>query len=253
MLRADIENGSIAAQIHGYRALVLAKEKAGLERATGSTLFNAAANSGSSLDFDRYGLYASIVAQEGTYLGEFRQFAPDAARRRYDAEIEDPAVRQALEWRQVLLALPKTSNDGRGIAGSDWFARTTERIDRMKAIEDSMGRAVASRLDAMIAVERERFWQWIAIQAIMLVATLSVALLVARSLAGPIVRAATVMTRFAKGDLTATPMPTYSMRSEIGRIAAAMTSFANALIDKRRRHPGIFAAIDMCVLTGRQE
>lgn len=233
-LIVNIENGSITAQIHGYRALVLAKEKAGLERATGSTLFNAASHQGTSLDFDRYELYASIVAQQEVYLGEFKQFAPDEARRQFDLLSSEAEIQQALSWRQILLALPKSNNNGQGVAGSDWFVRTTVRIDRMKTIEDVLVHAIASQLDDLISVERQSFWQWVAVQIVILVATLSVALLVARSLARPIVWAADVMSRFTTGDLTASPLPAYSLRSEIGRIAAAVSHFAHALMDKRR-------------------
>jgi methyl-accepting chemotaxis protein len=230
----EVQKGSIASQIQGYRALVMAKEKAGLERATGSTLFNAAQSRTASFDFERHRIYSAIVAQEAAFLGEFLQFAGSDARQRFEDAVRGRAVTEALTWRKVLLALPETGNDGQGVSGSDWFARTTDRIDRMKGVEDAIAQTVAEHLEELIKDERARFWQWLAVQTLVVIATLSVALLVARSLAGPIAKAAEAMGRLAHGDFDDAHMPAYPVRAEIGRIALAITQFIGAMREKRR-------------------
>lgn len=229
----DVQKGSIASQIHSYRALVMAKEKAGLERATGSTLFNAAQGGANSFDFEHHRVYSAIVAQESAYLAEFHQFAASDSRRHFDDTVRGPWVIDALKWRNVLLTLPETGNDGRGISGADWFARTTDRIDRMKEVEDVLAQTVANHLDELIHDERARFWQWIAVQMLIVIATLSVTLLVARSLAAPIIKAAEAMGRLARGDLDNAHMPAYPVRAEIGRIALAISQLIDAMREKR--------------------
>lgn len=230
----EVQKGSIASQIQGYRALVMAKEKAGLERATGSTLFNAAMGRAGTLDFERHRTYSAIVAQESAHLAEFHQFAASGARRRFEDSVNGPSVSDALTWRKVLLALPETGNDGQDVLAASWFARTTDRIDRMKGVEEFVAQSVAEHLDELIKDEHAKFWQWIAVQTLIVIATLSVTLLVARSLAGPIAKAAEAMGRLARGDLDNVHMPAYPVRAEIGRIALAISQFIGAMREKRR-------------------
>lgn len=123
-------------QLLVYRTLVEAKEHGGLERAIGSALLNEAAagvfNSG------RYNVYRSRLAGEATMLAEFRLFAQPEHMALFERAMQGSAIDQVAEWRKVLAALPET-RDGKGISGAEWFNTATERLNKMKSVEDAVG------------------------------------------------------------------------------------------------------------------
>ena len=227
----DLEQGSLITELQGYRALMIAKERAGMERATGTALVNAA-TPGAPLDFDRHRLFTSIIAQQEAYFNEFKQFGSPVIREVFDREMNGPANDDVLSWREYILSLSKSGNDRRDATGPEWFKRTTIRIDHLKRVEDDLATKVSEQLGAMIDREKAAFWRGLAAQVLLIVSISLLALIIARSLSQPMKKAAQIMRRLSTGDLTVEPMHAYPLRSEIGMIAAAIRSFLSSLREK---------------------
>ena len=114
------------------RAFLMAKEKAGLERAIGSVLFNQGmANTAA------YKTYVTLVAAQNAYLDEYRSMIGDEGMRLLENTVRGEEVDEVLRRRQVLLDLV-TTGDTQGLAATEWFALATTRINLMKQIEDQL-------------------------------------------------------------------------------------------------------------------
>ncbi len=215
-----IETTSLVADLHAYRFMLLSKEKAGLERAIGSSLFTEG-----SFNPDRHRAFLQTIDQQDAYLKEFNTFSRPEFRGLLSQELKGPDVDTVRQWRDVLIALPKT-NSTNGIQGTDWFAKTTQRIERMKAVEDAMATAI-------VASVHERMLT-LAVEGLILVVVGIVVYLVARSISKPLARAALAIDAIAKGNTAVALPPPMPARSEVGKISNAAGAFHAAVLERHR-------------------
>lgn len=189
-----------------YVFLMEAKERAGRERAVGAAML------AGGLPLREFGDIRRLAAEQDALADGFESLAPpDLAQ----------AFRQARDTLSGQLgAMRRTieSGESTGLTANDWFAATTERIDRMRDVEtDVMG-----RLATDVAALEER--------------TLSRAILVGGCLAGlivlsfamvgvlgwtilpPLRRIGLAMRRLAEGERTVR-VPGLSDGDELGDIA----------------------------------
>jgi methyl-accepting chemotaxis protein len=223
-----IETTSLVADLHAYRFMLLSKEKAGLERAIGSSLFTEG-----SFNPDRHRAFLQTVDQQEAYLKEFNTFSRPEFRGLLSQELKGPDVDTVRQWRDVLIALPKT-NSTNGIQGTDWFAKTTQRIERMKAVEDAMATAIVASVHERIKTAQSAFWLTFAVEGLILVVVGVVVYLVARSISKPLSRAASAIDAIAKGDTAVALPPSMPARSEVGKISNAASAFHAAVLERHR-------------------
>ncbi|MEM9062493.1 MAG: nitrate- and nitrite sensing domain-containing protein [Pseudomonadota bacterium] len=114
-------------------ALIIAKEHGGLERAVGAVLLNQAASG--DVQMATFKKYLSELAGEKIALGEFQAVASKEYKQWFDATVTGPVVNEVTRIRSVLDAIIET-NDAAGIAGAEWFAIATERLNLFKQLED---------------------------------------------------------------------------------------------------------------------
>ncbi|WP_413207605.1 methyl-accepting chemotaxis protein [Rhodospirillum sp. A1_3_36] len=120
-------------ELQPYLALVKAKEHAGLERALGGNLFNAAARG--VFDIGTYLAYHARLVGEQLFLADFQSLASPEHRRVFQETVKGPPVDQVKAWRAVLAELPK-GGTGQGVDGKVWFDTATQRINMIKMVED---------------------------------------------------------------------------------------------------------------------
>lgn len=118
----------IATLLRPYVELVEAKEHGGLERAFGSGLLNQAA--AGTVDFALFKSYLSRLTGETLALAQFRIDGSDRHLAWYDETVQGPAVEQVMAWREILADIFVT-DDAQGVAGSDWFATATQRLNML--------------------------------------------------------------------------------------------------------------------------
>ncbi|WP_346899299.1 nitrate- and nitrite sensing domain-containing protein [uncultured Roseibium sp.] len=131
-----------AAEMVPFALLTDAKEAGGLERAIGGKLFTLAALKG-TVEMPLFLAYFDRLAVETDRLKAFRDVARPEQTALFDRLVSGPAVDQVMDWRKVLRDLPSTG-DGRGIDGSVWFAKATERLNKIREVSlDFAGKAEA--------------------------------------------------------------------------------------------------------------
>jgi methyl-accepting chemotaxis protein len=134
----------IARLASAYGALLQAKERAGIERATLSNVFGA----------DRFTpemrvRYLSNAAEQGTWYGIFGQYATEAHARFAAEKLQGPAVDEVAASKKA--AVDRMDEPAVGLDAKKWFQAATLRIDLMKAVED---RLASDMTEAMRILER---------------------------------------------------------------------------------------------------
>jgi methyl-accepting chemotaxis protein len=124
--QAAAANASLAAAF-----LSLAKERAGLERAT---LNNTFAQDKFSAGF--YDRFVRMVAEQENYLSLFRAFATTQQIAALDKVSRDDAFSSVEAFRDT--ARSHATEGGFGVNPKEWFAAATERINLLKEVEDAM-------------------------------------------------------------------------------------------------------------------
>lgn len=151
---AIVQEGSpdrrVTQHLLAYRALVLAKENAGLERAFGANLFNRG-----EYVSQPWLRYFSFVQKQDAYLRDARVYMTPDEQVAFDAILSSSLNNDVLAMRQVLLDLP-TSNDTQGISGSDWFGTATARINELQVMEQAIGQAAIDYALKRIDEERQK-------------------------------------------------------------------------------------------------
>lgn len=219
---------SVANLMIASRALTWAKEKAGLERAVGSALFNAG-----TFVPERHAQFVAISAEHAAYLREFMVFADPADRAALEAILAAPELAQVAEWRQVLIASSQTNATG-GIKASAWFDLTTQRIDRLNGLEDKL----AADLDQLIVEQSDaaHFEALIALLEAMLAILVAIAAVavIGRSVTKPLSHLTKTIADIANGRTDDLNIPTFPMRTEIGQLSYATTVFAQTTQERER-------------------
>jgi methyl-accepting chemotaxis protein len=133
----------IARLASSYSALLQAKERAGIERATLSNVFGA----------DRFTpemrvRYLSNAAEQGTWYGIFSQYATEAHGKFAAEKLQGPAVEAVAAAKKAAVA--KMDEPSLGMDAKQWFQAATARIDLMKTVED---RIAADMTGAMQELE----------------------------------------------------------------------------------------------------
>ncbi|MDX9861522.1 MAG: nitrate- and nitrite sensing domain-containing protein [Rhodospirillales bacterium] len=216
----------IANEIAAYTNFLRGKERAGLERAVGSTGFGAR-------EFvpEIYRRYLQLIAQQETYFETFAGYASPAHRSFFDATLNGPVVAEVERLRKIAMASPVENSTG-GIDATVWFNAATARIDKMKEIEDRLaGDLVKLAADKQAAVKRE-FTVLTTTVLVLSGLTTILVFFIARGIVKPIAGMTSVMGRLADGNL-AIDVPNRDRGDEIGHMAEAVQVFKDNAIKVR--------------------
>lgn len=221
------EDAAEVRSLDAFSALLQAKELAGRERAMGTTGFASGGFSGTV-----FREFVGLGMRQETLFAIFEKHArPDQNIRLREAlsgEVQDGVV----AMRLVAYDAP-FGGDLSGISGPTWLAASTRRIEALKKVEDSIAVEVVSQAREAAKAAHEAAWKLAGILGIVVVATLAVLLLVARSIALPLKQLSTVMKRLASDDLSV-EIVGRARRDEIGEMAGAVEVFRTNALERRR-------------------
>ena len=215
------DDAAVARHLQAYTAFMLAKERAGIERALLSATF--------SQDAFTPALYASFVAmgaQQTAYMHDFAMHATAEQIAFRDATLQGPAADEVERLRGI--AQQKAATGGFGVSGPAWFDAATRRIDLMKQVESRLSDDVLQ-----LAAGRERAAQSVlrttgGAALVLLVLAGLACLLVIRSITRPLRRLETTIAHIAdSGDLA--QRTGIAGRDEVGRAALAFDRLIGAM------------------------
>ncbi|ADZ68618.1 methyl-accepting chemotaxis protein [Polymorphum gilvum] len=221
------DDGRIVRQIVAYSALLQGKERAGLERATGAAGFAAGA-----FTPETYQRFVRLGAMQDVYFTLFDRYALEAERPLLERALDGAAARQVVAAR-ALADAGIAGGSLAAITGADWFARSSERIDALKAVEDRVA-ADLTELAASIADAADTGFYvalGVALAVLALVGILS--MLIVRSITGPVGAITATMRDLAAGR-TDVDLAGADGRSEIGEMVRAVAVFRDNAIERLR-------------------
>jgi methyl-accepting chemotaxis protein len=218
------EDHAISRSATAYLKLLEGKERAGMERATGSGAFAAG-----RFEPDIYRRFVALIADQQTLLGEFLAYASPEQRDFFKATMDAEPSREVERMRKVGL-------DGIGggalgdIAAPAWFAATTGRIELLKKVEDRLAADLEAQAEAIGGKARRALAVTAAVTLVAALATAMVALVLVRGITRPLAEMTAVMGRLAGGD-TAAAVHATERTDEIGDIARSVQVFKETMIE----------------------
>ena len=213
-----------------YNLLMNAKELAGQERAIGNAFLSAA-----RIDEQRFMVFAGLFGAQTALLDAYVELLPSDQRQQVLAEMQRDGT--ALEAMRARIIKGGVAGDLNGLAASEWFTLASERIQRMKTVEDRTLEAIVSEANRIAAVEMQGF---VTVLVLSLGGVL-LAFLFAVSLAFTVIRPlgalTTAMKKLATGEVDVNLTQSDS-RDEIGAMGQAVGSFIAMSQDRVQRERG---------------
>ncbi len=139
-------------ELIAYTDFLLAKERAGIERAVLSNTF--------AKDSFLPGFFVKfirLVSQQEAFIKAFEEAAPTKFITYYRRTMKDPVVQEVKRMEEIAIA--NAQKGGFGVDPSYWFDTITKKIDLLKKVEDFMARTILIDIDKSIATKkRELVW-----------------------------------------------------------------------------------------------
>jgi methyl-accepting chemotaxis protein len=218
-------NGALSRQLAAYVSFSLAKERAGIERASLSNTF-----AQDSFDPKVYERFRVIIAAQDVYLDMAMSLATAEQKEFYRKTLSGKPVEEAARMRAV--ALEKAGVGGFGVDPVYWFTTMTQKIDLMKKVEDHFADTLKALADDLRTGARSALLLFAGIAVLAAGASLFLAWLLARHIAASLSEVVRVTSRLAEGDLT--QRIAVKGRDEIGDMALRFNSFAEKMHDAVR-------------------
>lgn len=205
-------NAEVARQAAAYANFLEAKERAGIERAILANVFSA-----DRLAPEMQRRYYLNRAAFETYLAVFSRFASTGQLNFLEQTVRGTAVDTVAALKDRVEAEGVLSF---GVDPTHWFAAATERIDRLRDVEDRLAKdidhTVINRLEMAIAARNLSIGITLAAVLFALGATWFITRVISRA----VQQAVEVAQRLAEGDLTMQVQATY--KDETGQMLAAL-------------------------------
>ncbi len=211
----------LSAMTGGYVHFLLAKERAGQERAVITNTF-----AKDAFAEGMYPRFIALVTEQNAYLGVFDSLASPEQRDFYKTKMAAPAVAEVEKMRATAMA---KANEGKfGVDPNQWFATITDKINLLKEVEDHLSHSLESRTRTMHTEAASFFWGYLIFTSLVVVIGVLIGMLVARAIlhqmGGEPSEVAAMVSRIATGELNVT----FDSRAKTG-IYAAMETMVNNL------------------------
>ena len=205
-------DAGILLQLQAYVAFLDAKERSGVERAQLVAAFAA----------HRYApgqfvLVTSLGAAQQALLAIFERTASPSIRQAWEQVQHDQVFADVAGMKRSAEAAG--SNGRLDVPSSQWFDRSTARIDLLKTVEDKQAAELADSAAALAAGARRGVLTAMLVAAAVLLVIGVAGFAFVRTLTRPLREMTGAANRIAGGDLSV--MPTYESRDELGQLADA--------------------------------
>jgi methyl-accepting chemotaxis protein len=219
-----VSNGTSNDQLselqNAFEHLIVAKEYAGLQRATGNALL---ASGRSDVMLRERFIAISALADRYMQLSISggNDFTANAIRTHLPADLISAHREAQVEMMRWMRDLRETTE----LKSAQWWEITTKRIDAMKQIES----AIVAELQVLGASKKHdvqaQLITGFGIEIGTMLLTLLIMFMAGRELSVPIRRAAEALEAGLRGDAGVKPPPQMSAKSEVGRISNAVGQF----------------------------
>lgn len=210
-----------------YIALVRAIEASGLERAQGAGGFG-----NGTFTEENYTKFIAQSAHEETYFEYFEHFATAHELELFETLMHGGVEERVEEMRAVAFAQP-FGGSLHGITGPEWYEASTARIDVLKDLETELATDLLHEAEVEAGQATTGLWTIVAINAAILIATITLGIMIIRSIIGPIGALTNTMKTLANGELDV-EIDGVENTDELGEMARAVEVFKENGIERLR-------------------
>ncbi|EDQ31981.1 Methyl-accepting chemotaxis protein [Hoeflea phototrophica DFL-43] len=217
----------VATQIVALTDLGDVKEYAGLERG-----LVAGAIATGELAEKNYLEFNKDIGKQNLLTDLFLANEPADKREKYKKLLKEAGIDRVQELRTALITAHGDIKAS-GIDGKTWFDVTTARIEALRAMEKMVAEDILHDVEAIAGAGTRHMIVSGASNLAVIVAVAVAALLVIRSITGPLAGLTQAMTSIARGDLDLT-VPGQKLTDEIGSMSRALKVFQDQGLEKIR-------------------
>lgn len=212
----ESNNPSLSRELVAYSNFLKSKERAGIERAVLANTF-AADQFGPGM----YAKFLALVEAQRSYEDSFLSVASTESVQAFRDIEQRPAFQAVRDFRTI--ALNSAETGGFGVDASAWFETSTDRINALKEIEDSIS---GSLLEQAGSLKAEAFTVIVTTFCI-LVATVVGGVFMIRNVIRPIRSIVVAIDTISNGDFTV-DLPE-NRKDEIGDISISINQMTRSL------------------------
>ncbi|WP_375173775.1 methyl-accepting chemotaxis protein [Pseudooceanicola sp.] len=226
LIGAATRDPKISSELSGFSAFLIAKERAGIERAIGSGMFAA-----KDFSLPRQLHLQRLISQQDLALDVYRQHATPAGLDRLN-RLEQGPIAAGLATLRALAFAPG-GRDTAEVTAEDYFQAATDRITELKAMEDWIAREIQADAAALSRQKLTFVLLLLGLTTLSLGTAILLSYLSCKSALGSVMQVVRTADTMAKGDLesevprVATP--------EVRRIAHALERLRDNILDARAK------------------
>jgi len=210
-------NGEVTRAIESYVNFMWAKELAGLERAAG-----AGGIASGAFKPDAHKRLISLGAGQDSFFKVFHASATPAQVGFFDKTMAGPVTDDVMAMRNTIV-LGGMKGDLKGLTAKAWFAASTARIDRLKAVEDQLAADLIA-LTARVSDEAQHaLFLKAGIIFVVFLVICGLVIVITRGMKRDIRGLSDSMNEIADGNFSVVPTG-FGRKDEIGQIAEAIAS-----------------------------
>ncbi|MEZ1316507.1 methyl-accepting chemotaxis protein [Pseudomonas fluorescens] len=219
-LEASVNNATVIHALSALSQFIEMKERAGRERVLLGLVFNQG-----HFDETLLSRFSSNLGEFSAYSDAFRRKAPPALLKQFDEQMQTPVALEVGKLQRLAFEVPL--GQALNIKPEAWFQTSTQRIDLMSRVEETLGQSVGNL--AMHERDLASRALWLTVGAVV-VALLVVALLsfiIIRTINQAVSDVNRVLDGLAQRDLTA--RATYESKDEFGQISLNLNRMAEEI------------------------
>ncbi|MGM0782758.1 MAG: EAL domain-containing protein [Pseudomonadota bacterium] len=167
------DEGTINRRLGAYHAVLMAKELAGLERATLSDGLTE-----ETLSPAVYRRTVELAGQQAAYLATFHGLAGRSPRERLASALNQPELKPLEAFREQLLEQPGSASPA--VTPEQWFTWQTAKIESIKAVEDGLASDILATAQRLQETARIDLAKYLAVTLLVALATVGLSFLILR-------------------------------------------------------------------------
>ncbi|WP_419810346.1 methyl-accepting chemotaxis protein [Bacterioplanoides sp.] len=162
------DDGKISRELQAYYNFLQGKERSGIERAVLSNTF--------AKDQFAPGLYArfiDLVSGQNNYFSNYQLFANQEELQHFREFKQSAEEKRVQEFRAI--ANKKSITGGFNVDPAKWFAASTARINKLKALEDDFKKSMILHAKEATEAVKTQIWSSLITAALIITLTLAIA------------------------------------------------------------------------------
>lgn len=143
-----LEKEEVVRTLIGYYNFLMAKERAGIERAIGSNTFAA-----KKFAPGVYEKYIGLVYEQRLFIDGFLKYSTEENTNLYKELINQPVINELNEMSKILLSYGENKEVNLEVDPTVWFAKMTEKINILKKVDDHISNEMMESIENNLSKE----------------------------------------------------------------------------------------------------